>query len=149
MLPFNIFKINGNLGILFINKDNYLTIYFDISRIANNEEFFSEELIVKNLFSLIREELAEKFKDSINFSEIKKLLQMVQLDDEYNIREVCEILDIPLQSDFSDTQNLSNFVLEFPQKLSIELPYKPASSLVAQSVKNLPAVQETWVRSPG
>ena len=41
---------------------------------------------------------------------------MVQLDDEYNIREVCEILDIPLQSDFSDTQNLSNFVLEFPQK---------------------------------
>ncbi len=60
--------------------------------------------------------MAEKFKDSINFSEIKKLLQMVQLDDEYNIREVCEILDIPLQSDFSDTQNLSNFVLEFPQK---------------------------------
>ena len=117
--------IKGNRGIgktflikkiLNFHKDNYLTIYFDISRIANNEEFFSEELIVKNLFSLIREELAEKFKDSINFSEIKKLLQMVQLDDEYNIREVCEILDIPLQSDFSDTQNLSNFVLEFPQK---------------------------------
>lgn len=117
--------IKGNRGIgktflikkiLNFHKDNYLTIYFDIARIANNEEFFSEELIVKNLFSLIREELAEKFKDSINFSEIKKLLQMVQLDDEYNIREVCEILDIPLQSDFSDTQNLSNFVLEFPQK---------------------------------
>ena len=105
--------IKGNRG---IGKTFYLTIYFDISRIANNEEFFSEELIVKNLFSLIREELAEKFKDSINFSEIKKLLQMVQLDDEYNIREVCEILDIPLQSDFSDTQNLSNFVFEFPQK---------------------------------
>ena len=31
----------------------------------------------------------------------------------------------------------------------MELPYKPASSLVAQSVKNLPAMQETRVRSLG
>ena len=30
----------------------------------------------------------------------------------------------------------------------LELPYKKAS-LVAQLVKNLPAMQETWIRSPG
>ena len=39
--------------------------------------------------------------------------------------------------------------LFYSWKICIKLPLKIGASLVAQMVKNLPAMQETWVRSLG
>ncbi len=119
--------INGNRGmgktflikkILNSYNDEYLTIYLDLAKISNSEEILTEEILLKNLFYLIGDELVEKTKNSKISQEIKALLKMVQLDEEYDFREVCQSLDIPIPVNFSDLEKLNKFAFEFPQKIA-------------------------------
>ena len=55
----------------------------------------------------------------------------------------------PITSWEIDGETVSDFIFGAPKSLQMVIAARKLASLVAQSVKRLPAMQETWVRSLG
>ena len=78
------------------------------------------------------------------------LLQCVRVKSESEVVQSCLTLSDPMDCSLSGSSStLKNDVLTLKRTHIVLQPFINGASLVAQMVKNLPAMKETWVRSLG
>lgn len=98
--------------------NNILTIYIDISNIYSIQKGnLTEEEILKKLLEEMNKSIEKEkiFKKTHN--SVKKLISKIK-NQQYDFKEAGSILSIPIPEVKDNYQKLSQFVMEYPQKIT-------------------------------
>ena len=118
--------ITGNRGVgkTFLLKkilqdtdENTLTAFIDISKIYSTNKKVSEEEVLKEILSQIKQSLQEKQSLFEKFeTNLESLVKNIKLHD-YDFTDASSIFDIPIPKIKDNYKSLSKFVMELPQQI--------------------------------